>query len=68
MGGSEMAEDNGLAVTVLGLVLMALLILFLLGGCATEPIRLGPGECAVLTERGQIIVVGADCKAQRLYR
>lgn len=49
-----------------GLVVGALLALLV--GCAVAPIRLGPGECAVLTDRDQIIVAGSDCKVQRLYR
>ena len=44
------------------------LLLLLLSSCAANPIRLGPGECVVLADRGQVITAGSDCTMQRLYR
>ena len=44
------------------------LITVLLLSCAPDLVRLGPGECVVIPEKGSIITVGNDCRAQRLYR
>ena len=43
-------------------------VLALLGGCASDPIRLGPGECVVMADRSQVIVAGSECQMRRLYR
>lgn len=39
----------------------------LLWGCAAPVTRLGPGDCAVLRERDQVITVGNGCAIQRIY-
>ena len=44
------------------------LITVLLLSCAPDLVRLGPGECVVISEKGSIITVGNDCRAQRMYR
>lgn len=44
------------------------LITVLLLSCAPELVRLGPGECVVIPERGSVITAGSDCRLQRLYR
>jgi hypothetical protein len=46
---------------LVGAILAALL------GCAAAVTRLGPGDCAVLRERDQIITVGNGCAIQRIY-
>ena len=44
------------------------LMTVLLLSCAPDLVRLGPGECVVISEKGSIITVGTDCRAQRMYR
>ena len=69
MAGCERCRSllNGVGWAVY-LTVGTMLILALLGGCATDPIRLGPGECVVITDRGQVISAGSDCQIRRLYR
>lgn len=45
-----------------------LALLILLAGCAAAPLRLGPGECMIVTERSQYVVIGADCDVRKVYR
>jgi len=49
-------------------LLLALALVAFLGGCATAPIRLGPGECVVISDSAQVITAGSDCQVRRLYR
>lgn len=51
---------------IFGLLVLVLVVLFV--GCATTPVRLGPGECVVIPDRIQVITAGSDCQVRRLYR
>jgi hypothetical protein len=47
----------------------ALLAVLLLAGCATTaPVRLSAGDCALIEQANQVIVVGAQCEVKRLYK
>lgn len=60
---------SSLGIATAGYVLLFLLGLLLFSyGCATAPIRLGPGECVVIVDGSQVVSAGADCRIQRLYR
>lgn len=46
-----------------------ILAIVLLAGCATSaPMRLSAGDCALLENANQVIVVGAQCEVKRLYK
>jgi len=46
-----------------------LLAVVLLAGCATSaPVRLSAGDCALIEQANQVIVVGASCDVKRLYK
>lgn len=47
-------------------VLLATLVLV---GCATPaPVRLSAGDCALIDQANQVIVVGSSCDVKRLYK
>ena len=48
--------------------ILTLILTLLVGGCAPNLVRLGPGECVVAFERESVITAGGDCPLQRLYR
>jgi hypothetical protein len=46
-----------------------LLAIVLLAGCATSaPVRLSAGDCALIEQADQVIVVGSQCEVKRLYK
>lgn len=46
-----------------------LLATLLLAACATTaPLRLSAGDCALIDQANQVIVVGSSCDVKRLYK
>ena len=46
-----------------------LIAIVFLAGCATSaPVRLSAGDCALIQEADQVIVVGTNCEVKRLYK
>jgi len=47
-----------------------ILAVVMLAGCATTtaPVRLSAGDCALIEQANQVIVVGTSCEVKRLYK